>query len=1007
MKSASRTGLSIRVKLFLVIGTLLAIVTAALSGAAYREMRASGLASTTAHLDGIALQWARLFEGSTDRQRVLLRALRESPFIQAGVASSDAQARSNATAALRAILPNGQPSVLQLLDSNGVELARVGNDTIVPSTAVIRQVITAVAAIDSGAIAPLRAEGAAMLTASVIRVKTADGGVRGYVMQTTRVHVTPSPETLNRLFGGEATQMRLANRDGSLWTDLEKPIPAPAVDSIRTGVLMSYASAVSGQPVFAVFRPVAGTPYLVVLETNQAAVLAEARRFLGRLLLEGAVVIVLGLLVAIWFSGSFTKPIAQLRTAVESIAAGDYSHHVALAPRGDEFGQLSGAFDTMVAHVQAAFTSQQAAEENHRALFESVPLPLWVFDMETLRFVAVNNAALHHYGYEREDFLSMAVTEIRPTEDVARFLASVRNIDGPSYGGEWRHRKKDGTLIDVETHARSIDFHGRPSRIVLIHDITERKRAKELIQRQDERYRRLVEHSPDGITLTTTDGRFMAVNPAFSSMLGYESSEELLALDAMAVFPTPKDRETLVAKLYKAGTLHRHEVQLKRKNGSLITTLCTARFVTDPDSGEQYLEVVTEDVTDLRRVERQFLQAQKMEAVGQLAGGVAHDFNNLLTVILSYSDILLTELPPAASHRSDVEAIRDAGRSAATLTRQLLVFGRQQIIEPKVMRLNDLVTDTAKMLTRLLGEHVELTTMLDSATGAVKIDAGQMEQVIVNLAVNARDAMPNGGRLLIESRNVDFDPPISDRETVHTAGPHVMLSVSDNGVGMDASVQARVFEPFFTTKAAGKGTGLGLATVYGIVKQNGGQIAVYSEPGRGTSFKMYFPRFDEVSAERELPSATPELAGGTETILLVEDQPAVLEIARTVLVRTGYRVVEASDGHHALDLASKHNGRIDLLVTDVVMPRMNGRELADQFSRLRPRAGILFVSGYTDDAIVLHGVLEREMHFLQKPFTPAALLRKVRMVLDRAAQEDVDHMVITAANRDRLQHSER
>src|SRR5258708_32303655 len=536
-------GLSIRVRLFLVIGTLLALVTAALSVAAYREMRASAIATTFTRLDGIATQWARLFEASTARQLAVLRAARDNRIIHEALDHSTAAADSAAMPILRPLLSAELASVVRLLNAEGKEIAHVGDDPIALGATVSRETLDRTPAVDSGTVAPLRAAGPAILATIIIRVR--DGAVQGYLTQTTRVHVSPSPETLNRLFGGEATQMRFANRDGTLWTDLSKPIPAPAVDSFRTGTLTSYTSPMTGRPVFAVSRLGRGTPYMVVLETAVRAAVGQAPRFLVPILGEGALIIVLGLLVAIWLSDSVTRPIARLTRAVESGAAGDYSLQVGLAPRGDELGRLSSAFNTMVAQVQTAFASTRAAEEKHRLRFEAVPLPLWVYDLETLRIVAVNDAALHHYGYDRDELLAMTVADIRPAEDVQRLREAIRDVSGANYGGgEWRHRKKDGTLIDIETNALSIEFQGRPARIVLIHDITERKRGKEGMRRQEEGYRRLVDDSPDGVTLSALDGRFLAVNPAFARMLGYDSIEEVRALAVHALFPKPASRHT-------------------------------------------------------------------------------------------------------------------------------------------------------------------------------------------------------------------------------------------------------------------------------------------------------------------------------------------------------------------------------------------------------------------------------------------------------------------------------
>ncbi len=390
-----------------------------------------------------------------------------------------------------------------------------------------------------------------------------------------------------------------------------------------------------------------------------------------------------------------------------------------------------------------------------------------------------------------------------------------------------------------------------------------------------------------------------------------------------------------------------------------------------------------QDITERRSLEDQFRQAQKMEAVGRLAGGVAHDFNNLLTVITSYAEFLLDDLAPEDPRRRDVEEIRNAGGSAAGLTRQLLAFSRQQVIQPQVLDLNDVVTNGEKLVKRVVGEDIEVVTAPGPELGGVKADPGQLEQVIMNLAVNARDAMPRGGKLTLETANVELDEVYVQGHPLAKPGQYVMLGVSDTGVGMDEQTQARVFEPFFTTKEAG--TGLGLATVYGIVKQSGGLIRVYSEPGHGTSFKIYLPRVDEPAEELAASAVTADSLRGTETVLLAEDAAGLRVVARQVLERYGYRILEAPNGEAALRLAAKHHGLIHLLLTDVVMPERSGRQLAEDLAVVRPGVKVLYMSGYTDDAVVRHGVLEHGVSFLQKPFTPDALARKVRQVLDSPA----------------------
>lgn len=372
---------------------------------------------------------------------------------------------------------------------------------------------------------------------------------------------------------------------------------------------------------------------------------------------------------------------------------------------------------------------------------------------------------------------------------------------------------------------------------------------------------------------------------------------------------------------------------------------------------------------------------QKMEAIGQLAGGVAHDFNNLLTVISGFGEMLLTSERLDASLRDFVREIRRAGERAATLTRQLLAFSRKQMLQPQVMDLNILVEEAQKMLRRLIGEDIYLTASLDADLGAVKADPGQIEQVIMNLVVNARDAMPKGGHLTIETHNVDLDDGYTRNHVGAKPGRYVLLAVTDTGTGMSEEVKGHLFEPFFTTKEVGKGTGLGLSTVYGIVKQSGGHIEVYSEPKRGTTFKIYLPRVPRAGSVSAavLPLPTPQ---GSETILLAEDEEGVRSLIRLALSSYGYNVIEGRHGEEAYEMFRRHPGGVDLLVTDVVMPRMSGRQLADLIHSAKPDIKVLFLSGYTDDAVVRHGLVEAGMPFLQKPFTPTMVVRKVREVLD-------------------------
>jgi len=513
----------------------------------------------------------------------------------------------------------------------------------------------------------------------------------------------------------------------------------------------------------------------------------------------------------------------------------------------------------------------------------------------------------------------------------------------------------------------------------------ERAAAEAALRANEQRFRALVEHSWDAVALFGPDAAILYGSPATTRILGYDL-DEFVGRNALELIHH-EDRDAVVGHLTEVMANPRGRVNVAarvlHKDGSwrylegVLTNL-----LDDPSVGA----IVNNyrDATERRSLEQQVIQAQKMEAVGRLAGGVAHDFNNILTAIGGYTDLLLADLPPDDPRRQDVDEIHRAADRAAALTQQLLAFSRRQVLQPKVIDLNALVSNVENLLRRLIGEDVLLATTLAGDVGRVRADPGQLEQVIVNLAVNARDAMPAGGRLTIETHNMDLDAAYAAEHQTVVPGPYVVIAVSDTGTGMSAETQSHMFEPFFTTKEVGKGTGLGLATVYGIVKQSGGSIWVYSELGHGTTLKVYLPRVDE-PAEPLAPStpADAESLRGTETILLVEDEPAVRAVARQILTRQGYVVLEAPDGQTALAMVDAGGPRVDLVLTDVVMPGMSGRSLADRLASHCPGLRVLYMSGYTDDAIVRHGMLEPGLAYLQKPFRPDALARKVREVLNR------------------------
>jgi len=499
-------------------------------------------------------------------------------------------------------------------------------------------------------------------------------------------------------------------------------------------------------------------------------------------------------------------------------------------------------------------------------------------------------------------------------------------------------------------------------------------------RRAEERYRRLFEHDLAGVGSVSLDGRFLACNPAFARILGYDSPEDLLAHDAGAIYLHAEDRPAVLARLREAGRLMSFENRLRRKDGREVWVLANMALVPG-ESGEQVIESTLVDITERKQLEQHLWQSQKMDALGSLAGGVAHDFNNVLTAILGYADLVLLDLPADSPHRKDLDEISRAAQRAGDLTRQLLTFSRRQPIEPRVLNLNDVVADTDKMLRRLIGQEVQLVTVLAPTLGTIRADSSQVHQVLLNLAVNARDAMPDGGTLTIETHEVDIDGAYAQEHVDAQPGAYALLAVSDTGTGMDAATRARVFEPFFTTKEKGKGTGLGLATVYGIVRQHGGHISLYSEIGRGTTFKIYLPRA-QASAEPERRRRPAAARGGTETILLVEDEAPVRDFVASALKRAGYQVLAAADGDEALRLEATTHEQIDLLLSDGMMSGIRVPEMVGAFRKRRPDARVLLMSGYAQEAFIRQGLMVAGGAFLQKPFTAAGLVAKVREVLD-------------------------
>ncbi len=511
--------------------------------------------------------------------------------------------------------------------------------------------------------------------------------------------------------------------------------------------------------------------------------------------------------------------------------------------------------------------------------------------------------------------------------------------------------------------------------------VTLRLQAEDSLRETNQTLQSLVQTSPLAIIATDLEGNVKSWNSAAERMFGWTESEVSGRRYSTLTDYNPQEIVSFIEIALQGGIVADLETKYQRKDGSLIEVSISSAALRDGRGNINGVMAVIGDITERKHLEHQFLQAQKMEAVGRLAGGIAHDFNNLLTAIIGYSQMSLARLHSQDPMRKDLEEVESAGQRAAALTGQLLAFSRKQVVQPQVLALNTVVTDLTKMLQRLIGEDVELETSLDPDAWHVKVDRGQIEQIIMNLAVNSRDAMPEGGKLTIETSNVQLDEDYASGHIDASPGPHVMLAIADTGSGMDKETESRIFEPFFTTKEQGRGTGLGLSTVYGIVKQSGGSIGVYSEPGRGTTFKVYLPRVEE-SVDTKAGKLQDDCARGTETVLLVEDSDTVRKLASKLLEEDGYTVLEASSGDDGWQISEQHNGPIDLLLTDMVMPGTSGREIAQRLTVRRPRMRVLYMSGYTDDAIVRHRVLDATAPFIQKPFTRDALIRKVREVLD-------------------------
>jgi len=660
----------------------------------------------------------------------------------------------------------------------------------------------------------------------------------------------------------------------------------------------------------------------------------------------------------------------------------EFSVEISLSPLETEDGVL--VFSTI-----RDITERRRTEEDLRRVVAIVESSHDAIIGESLEgnILSWNLGAERLYGYSAAEALGKPLSILAPPNQATAILEVLEKVKQGERLEQFEtlRMRKDGKQINVALTVSPIkDAIGKiVGASIIARDITARKRAEEALSRSEARARRLIDSNIIGIAIGDLDGRLLDANNAFLKIVAYTRADVLSGKMRWDTMTPPEyhnsDRQA-VDQLRNAGVAAPWEKEFFRKDGSRVSVLIGVTTLATKEEDIECISFVI-DISERKQLEVQLRQAQKMEAIGRLAGGVAHDFNNLLAVILGYSDVVLDALPPDHPAVKKVEMIRKVGTSAADLTRQLLSFSRQQMLQPRVLNLRDIVEGTQGLLSCLIGDDIQMSTSLEPSLGYVKADPGQIEQVLVNLIVNARDAMPQGGRVRIEAHNVVLDDSYVEAHKPVIPGPYVMLAVEDAGCGMDQKTQSRVFDPFFTTKEVGKGTGLGLATVYGIVKQSGGYIWVYSELGQGTIFKVYLPRVEQYAQETEPTEPVQLITQNCETILLAEDSASLREMAREYLKSVGYTVLEAASGAEALQKARDFDGTIHLLLTDVIMPAMSGPELAGHMASLRPGIKIIFTSGYTDDAIARQGVLDPAVPFIQKPYRPKALARKIREVL--------------------------
>ncbi|MCX7913770.1 MAG: PAS domain S-box protein [Thermodesulfovibrionales bacterium] len=652
----------------------------------------------------------------------------------------------------------------------------------------------------------------------------------------------------------------------------------------------------------------------------------------------------------------------------------------------------------MAAHLSLFFEIDKR-KKIEQELHDSKVFYKTVFDSSHEGFLIIadviiecNESASKILGYPKEEIVGVSLAELSPelqsngrsSEEVAsNYIESAKK--GQLQKFEWNFKRKDGTLIDTEMSLIPLPFTEKALFFATFVDITKQKQAHLALLEAEEKYKNIFENAVEGIFQTTPEGRFITANPALARMYGYETPEEFIAdiKDiAQQLYYDPSDREVFLQIIKEKGFISNHEMRARHRDGSLFWISLSARAVYDDFGRIKFFEGMVEDITERKKLEQQLRQSQKMEAIGTLAGGIAHDFNNILTAILGYSQLMLVQLKDSDPLKGYLEKIISAAEKATNLIKSLLAFSRKQLISLVPINLNNLIEHLTDMIKRIIGEDIELRVFLSKEDLIVPADKNMIEQVLLNLATNSRDAMPDGGAIIIETDKVLLDESYIADHGYGKPGIYALISFTDSGIGMDKETIQKIFEPFFTTKGRDKGTGLGLSMVYGIIKQHNGYINCYSELNKGTTFKIYLPITTEEPHKRTYPERVSNLEG-KETILLAEDDSSVRKLIKSILEKYGYRVIEAEDGLDAVEKYSRNREDIDLLIFDIIMPKLNGRLAYEQIKKVRPSIPVLFISGYTEDFIQQKGILEERVNLLLKPLSPEKILTKIREILSR------------------------